>query len=202
VTVSFTVGRENIGELEAMLDLAAEARADAAFFQHVLPMTERARAMALDPASWAAMAPSRVPRLKERAKRLHLETNLDDLLATRPTPVDEGTTPSRCYVGYYFTVVLASGAITPCCQTQAPLGDAALDGFARVWRSDRYERFRAAARRLPAPDPALATSACDRCYFRPHNLAVDRVVKPWSRREGGPVVTVDDVVRMSRVRRG
>jgi MoaA/NifB/PqqE/SkfB family radical SAM enzyme len=207
LTVSFTLGRENAGELDAMIDLALEARADAAFFQHVLPMTDRARAMALDAPTWEAAAREVLPGLAQRAARAGLETNLDELRATAPTPADEGTTPSRCYVGYYFTVVLASGAVLPCCQTEAPLGDAAATGFADVWRGERYERFRRAARRLPESNEALATSACDRCYFRPHNLAVDRVVRPFADRAARtgsaaspPAVTVDQLVRMSRVR--
>ena len=208
LTVSFTLGRENVGELDAMLDLAVAARADAAFFQHVLPMTERARAMALDEASWQAMLRDVLPGLADRAARLGLETNLAELRATPPTRPVEGTTPERCYVGYYFTVVLASGAVLPCCQTETPLGNAAATGFTRAWRGEPYETFRRAARRLPERHEALATSACDRCYFRPHNLAVDRVVRPLARRatpsgtpaSSAPVVTADQLVRMSRVR--
>jgi MoaA/NifB/PqqE/SkfB family radical SAM enzyme len=201
VTVSFTLGRENVGELDAMIDLAAAARADAAFFQHVLPMTERAAAMAFDEATWARAVERDLPRIADRAAALGIETNLGEMARTSPTPVDLGSTPERCYVGYYFTVVLASGAVMPCCQTQAPLGHVGEASFEEVWRGPRYEAFREAARRLPEPHPALATSACDRCYFRPHNLALDRVAKPLGPRNEGPLVSVAELVRMSRVRR-
>jgi MoaA/NifB/PqqE/SkfB family radical SAM enzyme len=200
VTVSFTVGRENVAELDEMLELAVAAGADAAFFQNVLPMTERARAMALDEAAWAGVVDRAVPRLRRRAAAAGIETNLDEFARTPPVAADVGTTPTRCYVGYYFTSVLASGAVVPCCQTQAPVGQVGPSSFAEVWRGPGYEAFRGAARRLPEPHPALATSACDRCYFRPHNLAVDRVVRPLGRRANAPVVSVDQLVRMSRVR--
>jgi MoaA/NifB/PqqE/SkfB family radical SAM enzyme len=200
ITVSFTIGRENVDELDEMLDLAVEARADAVFFQHVLPMTERARAMALSSERWRDVSENTVPRLKRRARAARLESNLDEFRSTEPIPVDVGTTPTRCYVGYYFTAVLASGAVAPCCQTRASVGNAAGSGFTEVWRGAPYEEFRRAARRLPAPHPALATSECDRCFFRPHNRAVDRFVRPLSRRDDAPSVSVDQVVRMSRVR--
>lgn len=202
ITLSFTVGCENAGELDEMVDLAALAGADAVFFQHVLPMTERARAMALDAGTWDRLVGDALPRVAARARAAAIATNLREFRSTRPIPADGATTPTRCYVGYYFTSVLASGAVVPCCQTREPLGVADASGFARVWRGDRYERFRRAARRLPEPHPALATSACDRCYFRPHNVAVDRILRPLSSREAMPSVSVEQLVRMSRVRRG
>jgi|HubBroStandDraft_6_1064221.scaffolds.fasta_scaffold269876_2 MoaA/NifB/PqqE/SkfB family radical SAM enzyme len=200
VTVSFTVGRENVAELDEMLELALATGADAAFFQNVLPMTERARAMVLDEAAWADVVDRTLPRLRRRAASARLETNLEEFARTPPVAADVGTTPTRCYVGYYFTSVLASGAVVPCCQTQAPVGHVGPSTFAEVWRGPGYEAFRGAARRLPEPHPALATSACDRCYFRPHNLAVDRAVRPLARRTDAPAVPVDQLIRMSRVR--
>lgn len=201
ITVSFTIGRENADELGEMIDLAVRAGADAAFFQHVLPMTERARAMALDGGTWRHMTTDLLPRLQTRAVAAGLETNLAEFRSSPPTPRDEGTTPTRCYVGYYFTAVLASGAVVPCCQTQAPLGRVGPSGFSEIWRGESYEEFRRAARRLPEPHEALATSTCDRCYFRPHNLAIDRAVRPFAHQESLPAVSVEQLVRMSRVRR-
>ena len=107
-----------------------------------------------------------------------------------------------CYVGYFFSIVLGSGDVVGCCQTQASLGNVADGGFRAVWRGPAYRQFRRAGRGLPAAHPALATCECDSCFFRPHNVAIHNLVRWWSRippAQGEATMRLGDWLRLSRL---
>jgi MoaA/NifB/PqqE/SkfB family radical SAM enzyme len=207
VTLSFTLGALNAHELHAMVDVVHDVGADAAHFQHTLLMTRDADAMRLSPAELDALADA-IPAARARAAALAVETNLDAFAASPPAYADgphaDGPAVVPCYVGSFFTVVLGNGHVMPCCQTERPVGTLRDAGFAEIWRGTRYNTFRAAARKLPEPSPALETCECDRCYFRPHNVSVHNVLHPLSRvpvARTASLLTVDHLLRMSRLDR-
>jgi hypothetical protein len=88
----------------------------------------------------------------------------------------------------------------PCCQTQKSIDTLGKQGFEAIWRGDAYAEFRRAGRHLPAPSPALATAQCDKCYFRPHNVAVHNMLHPLARlRLREQRVSLKHLVRMTRL---
>jgi MoaA/NifB/PqqE/SkfB family radical SAM enzyme len=200
VTLSFTISRRNAGELTEMVEAIAAVGADAGHFQHVIPRPPPAPPLALDGDDLARLESEWLPRALERARSLGVTTNLESFVASRSHDGTEEPVP--CHVGSYFTVVLGNGAILPCCQTKTALGHVD-EGFRSVWRGDRYRAFRRAAQALPLPSPELATCECDRCYFRPHNLSVERVVHPLRSADRGdhPLIGVRQLLRMSRTSR-
>jgi MoaA/NifB/PqqE/SkfB family radical SAM enzyme len=205
VTLSFTVTALNCDELADMVEAIADVGADAGSFQHVIDPGGPVR-LALDDARYARLVEEQIPAARERAKALGVDTNLVSFAETPPPNrgPDEADAVVPCYVGSYFTVVLGNGAVMPCCQTRRPLGSIAEQSFADVWNGDGYRAFRRAARALPRPSPELATCECDRCYFRPHNLSVDRVLHPWHalrRRGHRGLIRADQLLRMSRLDR-
>lgn len=202
VTVSFTIGALNYRELVDMVDVVHRAGADAAHFQHVLPLTPEGSATVLDEAALHALASELIPAAAARASAHGIETNLRTLAASRPADV-EGGGVVPCYVGSYFTVVLGNGNVMPCCQTERPVGSLRDGGFAEVWNGPTYREFRRAARNLPEPSEALATCECDRCYFRPHNVTVHNALHPLSRiaERSEALLSVSHLLRMSRLDR-
>jgi MoaA/NifB/PqqE/SkfB family radical SAM enzyme len=198
LTVSFTISRANHRELCAMIEATAEMGADAAFFQHVLPLSAEGAAIVLSEDETRALAEIHIPAARARARALGVDTNLG-AFAEQPRPERVPAVP--CYVGSFFTAVLGNGNVMPCCQTRQAVGSLEEASFAGVWTGERYAAFRRAARKLPQPSPALATCECDRCYFRPHNISVHNLLHPFSRLPAAGTLSVDHLLRMSRLDR-
>ena len=172
---------------------------DAASFQHVIPGPSGQRHPLLDPSAHTRLVRELVPAAVARSRALSVETNLASFAATA-LPGSAVDLPVSCHVGSYFTVVMGNGAILPCCQTKSAVGHVD-GGFASAWRGERYVAFRRAARALPSPSPELATCECDRCYFRPHNLSIERVLHPLRAddREGRGLIAVRQLLRNRRL---
>ncbi|MDQ3034102.1 MAG: radical SAM protein [Myxococcota bacterium] len=202
VSASFTINALNYRELVDMVDIVRSAGADAAHFQHVLPLTPEGSATVLDAAALEALRTDLVPAAIEQATVHGLDTNLRTFVASPATDVAGGGVVP-CYVGSYFTVVLGNGHVMPCCQTQRPVGSLSEGGFSEVWNGARYREFRRAARNLPEPSPALETCECDRCYFRPHNVSVHNALHPLARiaERSEALLSVSHLLRMSRLDR-
>lgn len=204
VTLSFTISAVNCGELVEMVQTVADVGADAAHFQHVIDPGGPTR-LPLNDAEYATLRDDAIPAARSRARSLGVETNLGGFAATPPHGRGATQASVPCYVGSYFAVVLGNGAVMPCCQTRRPLGRLEEGGFARVWKSRAYRAFRRAARALPRESPELATCECDRCYFRPHNLSVDRVLHPLRAASEAPqskgLIGPRQLLRMSRLDR-
>ena len=68
------------------------------------------------------------------------------------------------------------------------------------WRGEAYAAFRRGGRHLPEPSAALATSQCDRCYFRPQNIAVHNIIHPLKRiRRPEQRLSLKQLVGMTRM---
>lgn len=204
VTLSFAIGSINYAELVEMVETIAEIGADAGHFQHWLPVTESAESTALSDAEYEELVTKLVPAAAARAAALGLSTNLHAFAAAPPSyrldreETGPGVVP--CYIGSYFTAILSNGSVMPCCQTEKAIGSLTDEGFEAIWRGKAYAEFRRAGRNLPTPSPALATCQCDRCYFRPHNIAVHNMLHPLSRiRRPEQRVSVKQLVRMTRL---
>lgn len=204
VTLSFAIGAFNYGELVEMVDTIAELDADAGHFQHWLPVTASAEATALSDAQYEELVTKLVPAAADRAAKLGVRTNLRAFADAPPSyrldreETGPGVVP--CYIGSYFTAILSNGSVMPCCQTEKSIGSLAEQGFEAIWRGEAYAEFRRAGRALPAPSPALATCQCDRCYFRPHNIAVHNMLHPLSRiRRPEQRMSVKQLVGMTRL---
>jgi MoaA/NifB/PqqE/SkfB family radical SAM enzyme len=178
VTLSFVLLTANVAEVGEMVQRAVETGAHAVYLQHLLPRDDQAD-LTLNPAALTQLLCD-LPRAAALAKQHGLASNFPSFATEtrqllRPTAT---TSPIPCYVGYYFTTIIGNGEVLPCCQTDQSVGSVAEAPFAEVWASPPYQAFRAAARNLPQPAPELATAECDRCYFRPHNRTVGRVLHP------------------------
>lgn len=178
VTLSFTVVRANAGEFVEMVEVAGRCGVDGVHFQPVIPNDPGDELPPTGPQVRALL--EAIPRARRRAAELELSSNLGDFAAAmREPPLRE---PAPCYAGEYFTAVLADGHVMPCCHTDEPMGKLLpwQVGFADIWQSSAYRRFRVAASRLPEQSPAIGTADCDRCYFRPHNASIHRLLHPMS----------------------
>lgn len=206
VTLSFVVSAKNYFEIEQMVRVVAEVGADEGSFVHTV-IHDGTPDLALTRDQYAELQRT-VPRARAVADELGVVTNLATLHATVPTYLNDAITGPPvvpCYVGWYFTVVLGNGSVMPCCQCNKPLDQVTEErGFADIWGSDTYARFRTAAKNLPNPSNILASCECDRCMLRPRNISIHNMLHPWNRIEGGDdeqLFTIADLMRMKKVDR-
>ena len=200
--LSFVITTKNYFELEKMVQATAEVGAQEAMFTHVV-VDEPTADLALSPEQWEELLRS-VPQVQATAARLNVETTVATLAATAPSYLEDkivGPSVVPCYVGYYFTFVLANGSVLPCCQCSTPIGNVTEDrSFADVWASEDYRTFRAAAKNLPEPNEMLRGCECDRCMLRPRNISIHNLLHPLDQIEVDKeqLFTVRDLVRMKK----
>jgi radical SAM protein with 4Fe4S-binding SPASM domain len=204
VSLSFVVLATNFRELADMVELAGSLGANSAHFQHNVH-TQHADDRPLSGEEYAELISQRIPAAIAAARRAGVETDLEALAESPPAYLagSKGT-PSMvpCYVGHFFTTVLGNGQVMACCQTQEALGNVNQDGFRSVWNGEAYRRFRRDARSLPGSAGSLSAYECDRCFFRPHNVAVHNALHPLSRvplGAGEALVPLRHFVRLSRL---
>ena len=66
-----------------------------------------------------------------------------------------------CYVGWYYSRVLTSGDVIPCCKAaRFPLGNIYKNSFSHIWFSKQYNDFRYKAKNLSKTDPYFAKIEC------------------------------------------
>ena len=206
VRLSFVVSSRNYFEIERMVEVVREVGADEAMFVHTV-VHEGVPDLALDEAQYAELL-RLAERAQARAAELGVATNLGTFSATSPTYLGETMTgPSvvPCYVGWYFTNVLANGSVMPCCQCASPIDRVTADrSFREIWNSRAYGGFRRTARALPATTGDLAGCECDRCALRPRNLSLHNFLHPLRRIDGGApeqLFRVSDLLRLKKVDR-
>ena len=189
VAAAYVVGSANYRELKEMIDMASAVGADAAHFQFSVRMAG-ADGLEMTDSQYCELVDILIPAALARARSLGMETDLEALRSGPPAyrladgPDPHATVP--CYAGFFFTLVLGNGNVVGCCQTRQALGNVMGDGFTAVWKGEAYRRFRHAARRLPKPDPVLATCECDSCFFRPHNVTIHNLLHPLARIPAAP----------------
>jgi radical SAM protein with 4Fe4S-binding SPASM domain len=105
-----------------------------------------------------AEATVRVLKAAPLAHRVRLKwkalTDRDDRAKREVQDLDE-----YCLVGWYSTTINANGDVVPCCILQdrrsAVLGNLNEAPLGKIWKSDRYERFRAELREIMARRGAI-----------------------------------------------
>jgi MoaA/NifB/PqqE/SkfB family radical SAM enzyme len=187
ISLSFVISSKNFFEVDKMVEVAAEVKAQEVMFNHTT-LREPTLDLGLSEAQHQELQ-ERLPALIERASELGLESNLKTFQATIPAYLSSeivGPPVVPCYVGWYFTVILGNGSVVGCCQCAAPIGQVTKDRrLADVWSSPDYEEFRNAARRLPEASERLKTCECDRCQLRPRNVAIHNLLHPLNPLETG-----------------
>ncbi len=201
---SFVVNRKNYFEIEEMVRSAHEVGAEEARFEHIV-VHDLTEDISLSREQYDDLL-ERAQQARRVADEVGIDTNLKAFIATVPTYIEEevvtGPKVPPCYVGYYFSLVLANGTVMPCCQCNKPV-DQLEEGkrFSDIWKSQKYDDFRTAAKNLPAPNDALDQCECDKCMLRARNISMHNHTRPWNRIDGGDseqFFTLSDLIRMRK----
>ena len=183
VTLSFVISSLNVHEVAAMADLARSVKADRLLFQMV-QAHPKATDLLLDEAGRRELA-AQGRELGRWCAERGIEHNIDFVLKMSEDEARLGTTWSRlvyavvpCYVGYYFSLILASGEVLGCCACDEPLGNVRDGGFSGVWTSARYQEYRRDCLTLPQRATPLPKCACFDCGMARHNASLGRLLHP------------------------
>jgi MoaA/NifB/PqqE/SkfB family radical SAM enzyme len=206
VRLSFVVSAKNYFEIESMVRVTAEVGADEAMFTHAV-VHEGTPDLAIDEDGYREMQ-AEIPAIRALASTLGVQTNLATFASTVPTYMKshlEAPAVVPCYVGFYFTNILANGSVMPCCQCADPVDRVGEGkGFAEIWRSQEYREFRTAAKNLPVLNERLSSCECDRCMLRSRNLTMHNFLHPFSTIEpedDEQLFAVRDLLRMKKTDR-
>jgi MoaA/NifB/PqqE/SkfB family radical SAM enzyme len=190
VTLSFVISSKNYFEIDRMIEVAQETGAQEIQFNHAV-LHQGTPDLALSEAQFSELQAS-LPAARQKAADYGIASNLQTFAASVPQYMAaERVGPSvvPCYVGWYFTVILANGSVMPCCQCAAPIGQVTADRrLADIWASPEYGEFRTAARALPKQSDKLSSCECDNCALRPRNAAIHNLLHPFSKVEAGAEV--------------
>src|SRR3954462_1299344 len=166
VVLVFVAMRRNVGELEALVDLAAELGVDEVWVQnlsHVFSDTDpagrydeirryaEAEALFADDET-AAEGHAVFARAADRARSLGLKLRL---------PALEGSASGSCSWPWEGAYVTHRGHVQPCCMVmgsdRATLGRLGERSFGEIWDGEAYRRFRSA---LLSDDPPDVCAGC------------------------------------------
>ena len=203
IQLSFVVGSLNFKEIEKMIEACHEVGAEEALFVHTVTHDDT-RDLALSKQELDELH-AIVCSAKLKAKKLGVHSNLDEFGESIPGymgPKVIGPEVVPCYVGWYFTFILANGSVLICCQCSKPIDKITEENrFIDIWKSHRYEEAREAARKLPEKNPTLDTCECDQCALRPRNISIHNFIKPLDKINCGNEVrrySLTDIMRKWR----
>jgi len=186
VTLSNVLMAMNYREAEQMYDFARRVSADAVYFTLLDPVGDRTEGLMLaEPdVDELEMLLDRIQRknaaLPQR-QQLVLENwdgfrrRVRSIKQQRRGEYDGAVIDEiPCYVGWVFCRIMANGDVAPCCRgVDLPMGNVNTDGFASVWRGQRYAEFREKALKLSKRDPYFAPIRCHTtCDNMMHNEMV------------------------------
>ena len=170
LSLVFVAMRRNIDELPDVVRLAHEWEVERLFVQnlsHTFSDTDPSgsyaairrfageQALFLEPERAEAV----FGRAREVADELGVDLRLPRLEEPQRPPREPGT--PGCHWPFEAAYVTHKGLVQPCCMVmgddRATLGDASAEGFAAVWRGNRYAEFRKA---LTTDDPPEVCAGC------------------------------------------
>lgn len=83
-----------------------------------------------------------------------------------------------CYIGWYFSIILADGTVNPCCECLRAIGTLKTHRFKDVWFGESYKKFRGEIKDLPNSDQEVSGCRCYNCSFALHNRSMHKAIHP------------------------
>jgi len=188
VSLNFVIHDANVGEIDAMADLAQSVGASQIQYRMIQPR-EVHRDLMLSPeqADEARAAVRRVEQ--EAASREDFTVQIAQSLRTsgdtqeqgdlRPGVVPEAFFDDRtrvpCLEGYVASYIDADGTVFPCCLRSTDIsnhfmGDLRESSFAEIWQGERYQAFRRESFLLDQSASDSGANSCAHCPKAKHFL--------------------------------
>jgi MoaA/NifB/PqqE/SkfB family radical SAM enzyme len=177
VRVSMVLSKLNRAEISQFVSDAMGAGVSVATIAGLRGVPFEVSDLALTEEDWAAVRRD-LTAVAEMARLAGLTIVTDYVPAEKTAPVARPPyADMACFVGHVFTAVDADGDVHGCCSCANYLGSLTDAGFAEVWHSRRYRRFRQACREMPITGLMPAQCNCRECGNIVDNVAVQQEVR-------------------------
>ncbi len=186
--LSFVIQSNNYFEMPDMVRLAAEVGAQRVAFNRI-SIYEGTKHLMLDEEQNDEALARHLIEAERIGEQLGVVTNAD-LFRARPGEEERSRhihSVIPCYIGWFFSIILADGTVNPCCECLRALGTLQTHSFKDVWYGDAYRRFRAEISDLPEAGAEVSGCRCYNCSFALHNRSMHRFVRPIAARQVGGV---------------
>jgi len=86
-----------------------------------------------------------------------------------------------CYYGWLGVLLDTAGDVYACCRAAKPFGNAAEEGFSKIWKSATYQQFREKAYQINRRKTSVEGCLCASCSHRSTNMQVYEALHPLKR---------------------
>lgn len=166
VRVTHVVTRENVGDMDKMVQVCADLGADEVSFLVMgeLPETKSLQLDAGDVEGIRAGSEKWGRILGDAGVEHNLRAFVGDLTnrvhggRRQDNPLQKKI---PCYVGWIFCVIAPDGAVLPCCYCEeTELGNVNETGFREIWKGATYKKFRRDCLEMPSTGRPI----CGECF--------------------------------------
>ena len=184
VGASYVLCRDNIEDVERMVDLCCELRLDDVKWVVMgeLPETLHLQ-LSADDVSRTLTAIPRWSRRLDAAGVRHNLRRLEGELQLRVGAERRQENPLQrslpCYDGWMFSVIGPDGTVVPCCYCEdVRLGNIKEEDYGDVWYGERYRKFRMRALTMPRTGKPPCWECFTSCNRAADNARIHRLLGP------------------------
>jgi MoaA/NifB/PqqE/SkfB family radical SAM enzyme len=171
--LSFIIQKQNLHEIEDMIKIAIEVGAQKVSLE---PMYAFREAFPLGLNSEDVKEYKNIlPRIQKLSSANNIILKADYLPFSVPEneALHSGNASIYfsipCYVGWWFSKVMADGIVNPCCNCFTVMGDTTQQSFKEIWFSETYKEFRRNAKKFP--HLGKIPGCCEGCNFERSNIS-------------------------------
>lgn len=184
--LSFVIQNNNYFEMPDMVRLAHEVGAQRVAFNRI-SVYEGTKFLMLSEEQNKEALERHLVEAERLGQELGVITNADFF---RARPGEEKRSRNihsavPCYIGWYFSIILADGTVNPCCECLRALGTLQTHRFNEVWFGEAYRKFRGEITDLPNAGKEVSGCRCYNCSFALHNVSMHKFAHPLSNGTNG-----------------
>ena len=175
LSIGFVLFNKNYLEIQSMVEFAMQVNADAIIFKHA-NLEKETLHLALEKEQYRHIMQTLI-RIKKKIKKplIHYE----ELRIIRDRYLDMPRTYKiiRCYIGWFFSRVLANGDVVSCCSENRVLGNINKNNFKEIWYSQNYNSFRQESCLLGKEIETVSGCNCLQCGNILHNVKLNKILR-------------------------
>ena len=162
VNLAFTIFRDNISEVTALMRISVQLGVDRVSITHFVPWQESHRHQSL--VYHRELANQMLEKTEKLARELNLKADIPRpfrIDKNQDKPILNGIRPlSPCYHPWRSVSINEKGDVMPCCATSVVLGSLESSSFSEIWNGRKYKKLRKTV------NSSRPLSFCRNCSFR------------------------------------